>query len=135
MSRASRAFDQHRGGPSLRAVASTPSPDDLTPYATATPGELPPMMFQLRLSDGRWLSYSYGDVREVECRDAGHLQITVLAASRTVITIEGRHLRELATLFGLASVRWIQEADPRLPRRSEDQAEVIRISIEVAGAE
>ncbi|ELP32910.1 hypothetical protein RBSWK_03157 [Rhodopirellula baltica SWK14] len=95
---------------------------------------MPPMMFQLRLNDGRWLSYSYSDVREIECRDAGQIKLTVFAASRTLITIEGRNLRELATLFGMASVRWLEEADPRVRRRPESNAEITRIHVETVQA-
>ncbi|WP_436717748.1 hypothetical protein U8335_13775 [Roseiconus lacunae] len=130
MASAARAFDQHRGGASAHSASDTSSIDASDPFARSMPSELPPMMFQLRLGDGRWLSYAYHDVREIECRDAGHLRMTLATSPKTSITIEGRNLRDLATLLSLASVRWIREADPRAVSRPEDQSEVIRITIE-----
>lgn len=130
MPNAARAFDQHRGGTPARAASDASPIDESDPFARSMPGELPPMMFQLRLSDGRWLSYAYHDVREIECRDSGHLRMTLATSPKTSITIEGRNLRDLATLLSLASVRWIREADPRAVSRPEEQAEVIRITIE-----
>ncbi len=132
MSRAARAFQESHSGPSLRSVPSALASSDPLPYASALPSEMPPMMFQLRLQGGRWLSYSYSDIREIECRDAGQIKVTVFAAARTLITLEGRNLRELATLFGMASVRWLQEADPRSPRRPECEPEIMRITVETA---
>ncbi|WP_345326608.1 hypothetical protein [Novipirellula rosea] len=135
MSQASRAFQETHSGPSLRSVSKVISNTDTSPYASAHPGEMPPMMFQLRLSDGRWMSYSYSDVREIECRDAGQIKLVVFAASQILITIEGRNLRELATLFGMASVRWLQEADPRSVRRPETESDITRIVIETSKTE
>ncbi|KLU02220.1 hypothetical protein RISK_005286 [Rhodopirellula islandica] len=134
MSQASRAFQNSQGGPTLRSVPVSTQNTETPPYASALPAEMPPMMFQLRLNDGRWLSYSYSDVREIESRDAGQIKLTVFAASRTLITIEGRNLRELATLFGMASVRWLEEADPRGRRRPESSAEIMKINVETAQA-
>ncbi|GAA4464192.1 hypothetical protein GCM10023156_50460 [Novipirellula rosea] len=81
------------------------------------------------------MSYSYSDVREIECRDAGQIKLVVFAASQILITIEGRNLRELATLFGMASVRWLQEADPRSVRRPETESDITRIVIETSKTE
>lgn len=130
MFRAARAFQDTQTSPPLRSVPTMATPSDISPFASALPHEMPPMMFQLRLTDGRWLSYSYSDLREIECRDAGQIKLVVFAASRTLVTIEGRHLRELATLFGMASVRWLQESDPRSPRRPEAETEITRITVE-----
>lgn len=129
MRNAARAFDKHRGDTNVRPIDTVP--DDSRPYANIQGGEMPPMMLQLRLHDGRWISFAYGDVREIICRDAGHLTMSIYASARTLITIEGRHLRELSTLLGMASVRWIQEADPRSPPRDESESEITRVSVEL----
>ena len=130
MRTAAQAFEDHRGGPNIRAVPPAPKPDSSAPYSSLQVGDIPPMMFQLRLKDGRWLSFCYSDIRQMECRDSGCLELIVGAARNTTIRLEGRHLRELASLLGMALIRWIQEADSRCSKRSEEEAEIINITVE-----
>ena len=100
------------------------------PWQKIRDGEMPPMMFQIRFSDGRTSSYAYGDIREVHCRDAGFVQLLLFSMRKIAITLEGRHLRELADLFSSAAIRSIDEADPRGLERPEDLPEIVRISVE-----
>ncbi len=130
MTRPAQAFAENRGG-NVRPIGPVALDDsDVAPYSRVRSGELPPMMFQLRLCNGQSISFAYSDVREIRSRDSGHLQIALIAMTRTLITIEGRHLRELATLMGTAMVRWIEERDERAKERPEESPEIVAIRIE-----
>jgi hypothetical protein len=130
VTRPAQAFANHHGG-NVRNLGQTsePKPDEL-PYGKIRNGEMPPMMFQIRLNNGQTISFAYSDVREIRSRDAGHVQLGVFAMSRVMITIEGRNLGELTNLLGLAMIRWIAEADPRAEGRPEASPEIDSISIE-----
>ena len=93
---------------------------------------MPPMMFQARMRDGVYESIPYGDVRRIRCRDAGTIHIETFSNPKTNITIEGRHLRELAALLGSGMVRWIEESDDRDPGRPEHMPTITRLRIELA---
>ncbi|MEZ6136994.1 MAG: hypothetical protein R3C53_19030 [Pirellulaceae bacterium] len=131
MARVSRAFDDisNRGGlPSRPTPANDPSGSK--PWAQLQQGELPPMMFQLRFYDGQALSLSYSDIRQIRCRDAGYIEILLYAPKLTNVVIEGRHLRELASLLGCCLIRWVEECNER-QQIPESAPEVTSISIEM----
>jgi hypothetical protein len=91
---------------------------------------MPPMMFQLRLSSGEIISYPYSDLRQVRYRDAGYVQLHVLGIDRTVVTIEGRLLRELSEYLSRGLIRWIQETDERDVDIPESCPSIVRITVE-----
>ena len=61
MARPSHAFESHRGRSNLRPVPNLGQDDP--PYERIVNGDLPPMMFQIRLADGQRYSFCYSDVR------------------------------------------------------------------------
>ena len=132
MALASRAFaDQRReeifrNRPQslLQPVAAPP------PWQSIQNGEMPPLMLQFRLRTGETISYAYHDIREIRVRDAGLIQLGLVSMSKLLITIEGRHLRELGELIGTGLVRWVQETDDRKVDVPEDQPSIESIVIE-----
>lgn len=131
MARAARAFDSSNR-PSLHSIApqATRADDTDQPWLKVRNGEMPPMMFQLRLRNGQITSFAFSDIRQIYSRDAGHIQLALLAMGRMLVTISGRHLRDLASLIGVGMVRWIEESDPRDVDRPETAPEITSISIE-----
>lgn len=133
MAEAARAFDENNSRNILhrspQLVRESSEGYDL-PWAKIRDSEMPPMMFQIRFNNGRIASYAYSDIREVHCRDAGHVQLMLFAMQKIVITFEGRNLRDLANLFCNAALRSIDEADPRDMNRPEGAPEVIRVSVD-----
>ena len=133
MAEVSRAFDENNGGSVLHRL---PHPIERhsqgfkTPWTSIRDGEMPPMMFQLLFRDGHVESYSFSDIREVHCRDAGLVKVMLLSLRKLAITFEGRHLHELANLFCVASLRSVREADDRDLNRPENAPEVNRILVE-----
>lgn len=127
------AFDRHRKVRLLRSATHNPLEQDNTrpPWELVPQGQLPPLMFQLRFHDGSKNSFAYSDLREVYCRDAGYLTLTVCGAANYRIVIEGRRLSGLADLFGAAMVRWVQEGDPRCDPRPESSPEILSITPEL----
>ena len=93
---------------------------------------MPPMMFQLRTNDGVHESFPYGDIRRIRCRDAGSVQLETFSSPRTIITIEGRHLRELAALLCNGMIQWIEDSDTRDVDRDEQLTTVTRIRVELS---
>lgn len=133
MAEVARVFDEHNGRNILHQLPQSPTQTSAAndcPWHAIREGELPPMMFQLRFRDGHMESYSYNDVREVHCRDAGLVTVFLQSMSKKSITFEGRHLKELANLFCIASLRSIHEADERDMGRPESSPEITRISVE-----
>ena len=130
MAQASQAFDNHRGRGHLRSVPNLGQDDP--PYEKINNGEMPPMMFQVRLADGQRYSFCYSDIRQIYRRDAGKVQIDLHALARTTIALEGRNLDEIVNLLGLGLVRWIRELDPRAKETAEHSVEITRIEISVA---
>ncbi len=133
MAEVAKIFDEHNGQNILHSlpkglgrVAAEPE----CPWQAIRDGELPPMMFQLRFRDGHMESYAYSDIREVHCRDAGLVQVFLYSMTKKAITFEGRHLKELANLFCIASLRSIHEADERDIDRPENSPEVTKIIVE-----
>ena len=131
MARASSAFDKNSGA-NVRSIAPLPDrPDeDNLPWTRVRNGELPPMMFQLRFRDGQIISFAYSDVREIASRDAGQITVSILGMRRVMVTILGRHLRDLMSLMGTALVRWIEEGDLRDVDRCEKLPQITSIKIE-----
>ena len=131
MTNVAKAFDEQSCKNGFRGF-SYPAEQDgpRDPWKQLYDGDLPPMMFQLRFRDGSMASYAYSDLREIRCRDAGCVQLYLNAMRSLLITIDGRHLSELANLLSSAQVRWIDEVDPRDEGRPENAAEIVRISVE-----
>ncbi len=130
MAQASQAFDNHRGRSHLRSVPNLGQ--DEPPYEKVNNGEMPPMMFQVRMADGQRYSFCYSDVRQIHRRDAGKVQIDLHALARTTINLDGRNLDEIVNLLGLGMVRWIRERDPRAKEASDRSVEITRIEISTA---
>ena len=133
MAEVARAFDENTGRNILHRLPQSidrVAKEQDCPWQAIRDGELPPIMFQLRFRDGHMESYAYSDIREVHCRDAGHVQVFLHSMSRKSITFEGRHLKDLANLFCIASLRSIHESDERELNRPESSPEVTQILIE-----
>ncbi|MEZ6063745.1 MAG: hypothetical protein R3C19_25635 [Planctomycetaceae bacterium] len=94
------------------------------------PGEPVPMMFQLRLLDGRIISFAYADLREIRTRDAGFIELGLYGMDRYRVGITGRNLTELTTLLSLGRIRRLEESDPRDLTRSENSPTIDSITIE-----
>ena len=129
MPRASRAFESTRGPNHLRAVPNLGQDDP--PYERINNGELPPMMFQVRLSDGQRYSFSYSDIRQIYRRDAGRVQIDLHALARTTVVLSGRNLDEVVNLLSTGVVKWVRERDPRAAATDEDKVEINSIDVTV----
>jgi hypothetical protein len=134
MSSASRAFETQR----RESLFNQPSANDAgagagvsPPWQKIRPNEVPPMMFQLRFRSGEMISFAYSDLREIRVRDAGYVQFGVLGMARMLITIEGRHLMELAECLGSGLIRWMQEEDERETERPETNGAITAIQIEI----
>jgi hypothetical protein len=132
MALASRAFADQRREEVFqnRPRAVPPVVGAPLPWQSIQSGEMPPLMLQFRLQTGETVSYAYHDIREIRVRDAGSLQLGLVGLSRLLVTIEGRHLRELAELIGSGLVRWVQEADERADDLPEPSPCITSISIE-----
>lgn len=133
MAKIARAFDKHTRGAIHRPLPRETAlqDNDGPPWELVAPGVMPPMMFQLRFHDGSKSSFAYSDLREVYCRDPGYVALTVQSVAKYRIEIEGRHLSGLADYFGMASVRWVQEGDPRCDPSPESAPKIVRISAEL----
>ncbi len=125
MNNVARVFDHHS-----EFYREPPPEDHATPWAINEQGALPPPMFQLRFQDRRMVSFAYSDLREVHCQHAGKIELYLYSLNKLVITIEGRHLRELAQWFSAAGVRWVQETDPRSDAQQEASPQVLSIVVE-----
>ncbi|WP_437207111.1 hypothetical protein [Planctomicrobium sp. SH664] len=133
MKSAARAFaDQRReeifgNRPQSLLQPAAPPP---TPWQSIRSGEMPPLMFQLRFRTGETISYAYSDLREIRVRDAGRVQLGIQGLSKLLITIEGRHLRDLGELIGSGLLRWLQETDERTIDIPEESPCITAIMIE-----
>lgn len=135
MAKAARAFDEQRGGSVFRGLPHTreASNESRPPWSQIHEGEFPPMMFQLRRRDGSMTSFPYGSLVEIHCRDAGFLQLFIAGRQNLMVTLEGRHLRDLANLLGRAAILWVEESDPRDIGKPETAPEITQISVEMTG--
>jgi len=100
------------------------------PWKQIKPNEQPPNMFQVHRNNGNIISYSYCDLRETRLLSAGYLQLLVYGMEKYLITIEGRHLNELATLIGMCRIRSLEELGQRTFVRPETCPAIDKISIE-----
>ncbi len=131
MAKVARVFDQHNRPSSMPSPIRPVSNERRVPWVEVRDDEMPPMMFQIWMSNGRIQSYTYNDLHEVHCPDAGCVELYLYSFDKLLITLEGRHLRELAHLFSCACVRSLHEADPRDLDVPERDPEITSISIEV----
>lgn len=122
-----QAFENHGTGPHLRAVPNLGQDDP--PYERTKQGDLPPMMFQVRLADGQRFSFCYSDVRQIYRRDAGCVRIDLHALAHTTIVIEGRHLDEIVHCLGMSVLRWMRERDPRAIGGDDTKVEITSIGV------
>lgn len=104
--------------------------ENSAPWKLVGPGDPTPLTLQLQFKDGRVFSYAVSDIREMQKRDPGHLQIFVYGMEKYRITIEGRHLDELFNLLQLGRVRSLTEMGPRTFDRSENAPSIDKISVE-----
>ncbi len=131
MNQVGRAFEQHnRHTPFDPTPARAAEQDVVRAWSKVRNGEIPPMMFQLRFGDGRMISFAYSDIREIHCANAGLVEVFLHSIQKTRVTIEGRHLQELANLLGNAMLRFIRESDQRAPPTLEQVSEVTKILVE-----
>ena len=100
------------------------------PWERATPHDPPLMMFQICFSDGRRVSFAYSDLREIRCRDAGHITVGIYGLEKYHLTIEGRNLDELHSLLSMARIKSVIELGSRTFDRPEDSPCIDRIQIE-----
>ena len=133
MNNVARVFDENNGKSILHRLPQSIGQNATAPYCpwnAIGENEIPPMMFQLRFRDGHMESYNYSDIREIHCRDAGRVEIYLHSMTKKSITFEGRHLKELANLFCIASLRSILEADERDVDRPESSPEIMQILVQ-----
>ncbi len=100
------------------------------PWERVGPHEQPPMMFQVRFTNGRIVSFAYSDLREIRRRDAGHLTIGIYGLEKYQLCIEGRNLDELHTLLGMGKIKSIIEFGVRTFDQPEENACIEKIDIE-----
>lgn len=100
------------------------------PWKKAGPGEPPSLMLQFVFEDGRVKSYACSDIREMQKRDAGHIQLSIYGMEKYRITIEGRHLSELFDLLQMGRVKSMTEFGPRTFDHPEESPAIDRITIE-----
>lgn len=122
-------FPSNENSHSLPRLAAEGS--DAAPWKRAAPTEPPPMMFQVRFLNGQVNSYAYADLRETRLRDAGYLQLGILGMEKYCVTIEGRHLTELATLIGMGKIKAFEELGPRSFDRPESAPSIDSITVEM----
>ncbi len=131
MTPASRAFADVRREQILRSRQQmVAAPAASPPWRSIQSGEMPPLMFQLRLLSGELICYPYSDLREVRCKDAGCIQLGLHGIMPLLITFEGRHLRDLAELLSCGLVNWIQEQSDREDHDPETAPRISQIRIE-----
>lgn len=132
MSNVADIFDEQNGASFVRRLqpAARGQGSRQAPWGVTDEGELPPMMFQLWLADGAMVSFPYSAIGELRCRDAGRIEVYLHAIAKTVVTVEGRHLRELAQRLSAASVIWLRESDPRELGVPEHAPEIVKVTIE-----
>lgn len=91
-----------------------------------------PMMFKIALSDGQLYWYPYSDLREVRLRDAGFVQLLIYGIEKYTISIEGRHLTELATLLGMGRIKSLEESAHRSFSDPEEMPGIDKITVETS---
>ncbi|TWT41392.1 hypothetical protein Pla111_31060 [Botrimarina hoheduenensis] len=100
------------------------------PWSRVKSTEPLPMMFQVRFCDGRSISYSYCDLREIRVRDAGHVQLCLLGMEKTHVSVTGRNLSELAELISSGKIKSFSELGPRTFDRPESSPSIDKVTVE-----
>jgi len=100
------------------------------PWRKASPHDPPLMMFQVRFKDGRMISYSYSDLREIRRFDAGHLVIGIYGFEKYEITVKGRNLDEFYTLLAIGKIQYVEELGPHNFDRPENIPSIDSIHVE-----
>ncbi|MEM8735205.1 MAG: hypothetical protein AAGG44_13325 [Planctomycetota bacterium] len=132
MAEAARAFEDNRRPPFLESIPSPPpdvAPDD-GPWVELHANAMPPMMLDIRLKSGRIVSHPYSSVDFIDYRDAGHVQVGIVGARPSLVTIEGRNLSKLRALLALGRIRSINECDDREYDRADADPSIDKITIE-----
>lgn len=100
------------------------------PWKRTSPSDPPLIMFQIERSNGNVISYAYCDLRETRLLSPGYLQLLVFGMEKYQITIEGRHLTELASLIGMNKIKEMSETGARTFEYPESSPAIDRITIE-----
>jgi len=100
------------------------------PWKRIGPSEQAPIFFQIVRLNGNVISYAYCDLREIRQLSAGYLQLLVMGMEKMLITIEGRHLEELANQVGMNKIKTIEEVGPRSFEYPESCPSIDKITIE-----
>lgn len=100
------------------------------PWKRTSHSDGPLIMFQIERANGNILSYAYCDLREIRLLNKGYLQLMIFGMEKMCITLEGRHLGELAELMGSARVKTMTEYGPRTFHEPETSPAIDKITIE-----
>lgn len=111
-------------------VVITESPTPEPPWELAKAAEHSLNMFHIQRANGNIFSYSYCDLRETRLLSAGYLQLFIFGMEKYLITIQGRHLAEFATLLGMCRVKSFEELGKRTHDRPESSPSIDSITIE-----
>tara|TARA_R110002073_G_scaffold8027_19_gene44881 strand:+ start:18210 stop:18611 length:402 start_codon:yes stop_codon:yes gene_type:complete len=101
-----------------------------TPWKKVGPGEPPPMMLQFITHDGRVKSFACSDIREMQKRDAGHVELSIYGMEKYRVAIEGRHLGELFDLLQMGRIKSMTELGPRTFDHPEESPAIDKITVE-----
>lgn len=113
------------------AIAPTLQPGgQKSPWKRSAPGEPPPLMLQFVFHDGRVVSYACSDIREMQKRDAGHIELSIFGMEKYRVTIQGRNLNDLFDLLQMGRIRSMTEFGPRTFDHPEENPAIDKISIE-----
>tara|TARA_R110002049_G_C9174280_1_gene562386 strand:+ start:6545 stop:6958 length:414 start_codon:yes stop_codon:yes gene_type:complete len=131
MSKIASTFDHHGRDHLFRPASEAPEPARKVelPWVSIHAAGRPPLMFDLAFRDGAIVSFSYNDIRMIDYRDAGKLQL-VVGMDRTRVSIEGRHLAELRAHLSRGMLLSVRESDDDTIYGDEDLPAVERIVVE-----
>lgn len=129
MNNMARAFDAQTNRQIMPRIP-TEQDNQAVPWEITAEGSMPLMMFQLCFHDDSIRSFAYSDLREIDSPHAGQIKLLLQSMGKLMITIEGRHLRDLAGWFSAGKVQSIREADPRDFNSQESQPEITHITVE-----
>ena len=100
------------------------------PWTRINMSDPPLIMFQIQFANGNIVSYAYCDLRETRLLNAGYLQLGVYGMEKYLITIEGRHLTELASLIGMAKIKTLTETGQRTFDQPESSPSIDKVTVE-----